>query len=426
MHRPSGTPAYLNTRLTVHDFLPDTNLVSSSLASRLEQGRALAFVSSSNAQWISPCSNAGSSTFKISSCRLYEYNLQPPLLSSAVGWFDIQSIPEWGAGSVKGDHDYFKLEDLDEFESTDFQILPRNLRIFDRVELEFQARLHGKRASDTELCGDQPAKRPRLDTSPITDLIPQPHFLPGPAAKFDPVDTSRIAPYRKTQLVPVSPYDTLSVTQLMNSGFRRGAWLIPVRGSLPWDGATTAVILESPNGALSASGPYPSGPDNASSCKITWTRESLLDLWTFLKSIQQAKQLGPISLSFHAAPADAVDSTDTASGPTGESNNPYLHLHQSSKPTAGSPDEFSAYIYRARLEGTDYIKVYHDIHYSLSLRNILDAYRYIHNDGSSGARDQSSSSTKQKTGAASDQKIRMLKGACLVFMDERSKAAFLM
>lgn len=147
---------------------------------------------------------------------------------------------------------------------------------------------------------------------------------------------------------------------------------------------------------------------------IMWTPDTLQHFWVFLGSVQQAKHLGPLSLSFHAATADTLLTGDTVSEPVWESNHPY-YLQHSSKHTTGSSDEFAADIYRAHLEGIDYIKVYHDVPYSLSLRNILDAYRYDHVNGQVPGRS-----------AANDRKIRILKGARLVFMDERSKAAFLM
>lgn len=152
----------------------------------------------------------------------------------------------------------------------------------------------------------------------------------------------------------------------------------------------------------------------AQSCAITWTPDALQHLWTFLGSIQQAKHLGPLSLSFHAATVDSFSTTNSISEPVWESNNPYYHPPPS-KHTAGSPDDFAADIRRAQLEDVDYIKVFHDVPYSLSLRNILDAYRY----------GPANEEVLGRSGA-NDRKIRILKGTHLVLMDERSNAAFLM
>ncbi|KAF9224929.1 hypothetical protein BS17DRAFT_702435 [Gyrodon lividus] len=417
-----------SSKLTVHDFMADMGIVTSSLAFKLEEGRGIALDSTSSNRWVTPNSTVGPSVFEICPDRVYEYILMPPHLENGIRLSNAESIPLWGVPSNEGDHDYFRMQDLEEFKSTNFGTAMTHdsrLQLSNLEELESDS--HGKRVSDSDLPMDRPIKRLRLNISSVVHLIPQPHFLASPAAKFSPVDTSKLAPYRKTLPSPIPPYDRSSVTQLMRSGFRRGAWLIPVRGSLPWDDATMAILLESPQSASCTLDPYPSGPatDNAPTRKITWTCESLQDLWTFLKSIQTAKHLGPISLSFHAAPAEAVFTADTTSEPAWESNNPH-RLQYSSKQTVGSSDDFAAHSYRARLEGTDYIKVYHDVLYSLSLRNILDAYRYNPTDSGRIPLGRSSPSTKQKSSSANDQKIRVLKGARLVFMDERSKAAFLL
>ncbi|KIJ16453.1 hypothetical protein PAXINDRAFT_113590 [Paxillus involutus ATCC 200175] len=366
--------------------------------------------------------------FEIRPDKLYEYTLKPPHLHSGIRLSDSENIPAWGVPSNDGDHDYFRLQDLEEFESTDFRtVMTRHSFPQQPGFGKFGLYSRGKRVSDIDLSLDQPVKRLRLNTSSIVDLIPQPHFLPSPTGKFEPVDTSKIAPYRKTHPSPIPPYDKPTVTQLMTSGSRRGAWFIPVRGSLPWDGATMAFLLEPSQGASLALGVYPSGPaaENVATRNIMWTQESLQDLWTFLKSIQEGKHLGPISLSFHAAPAEAVFTADTASEPAWESNIPY-HFQHPSKQTAGSSDDFAPHVYRARLEGIDYVKVYHDVLYSLSLRNVLDAYRFNLPNGVGESPGRLSPTTKQKSGNRNDQKIRVLKGARLVFMDERSKAAFLL
>lgn len=232
-------------------------------------------------------------------------------------------------------------------------------------------------------------------------------------AKFRPVDTSKIPPYQKASPLPIAPYDAAAVAQLLNCRFRRVAWLIPVRGSLPWDGASTAVILEETQAASRSPSPCLQVPVSQLRT-MTWTPDSIQHLWSFLGSIQQARHLGPLSLSFHAAPLDAFSTRDSVSEPLWESNHPYYH-QLSSKDTAGSPDDFTTDICRAHLEGIDYIEVFHDVPYSLSLRNVLDAYQYEPVSGEVPGRS-----------GANDRKIRILKGAQLVLMDNHFRAAFLM
>lgn len=234
-----------------------------------------------------------------------------------------------------------------------------------------------------------------------------------PPVIFQPVDTTKIPHYTKALPVPVAPYDTAAVDQLLSCRFGRGAWLIPVRGSLPCDGASTAVVLEDTQAASRSPSPCPV-MSAAEPRVIAWTPDALQHFWDFLGKIQQAKHLGPVSFSFRAADADAFSTGDTVSEPLCESNRPYYPQY-SSQHTTVSLDDFAADTHKAQLESVHYIKVYHDTPYSLSLRNVLDAYRYEQVDGQLPSRS-----------GANDRKIRILKGARLVFMDELCKAVFLM
>ncbi|KAH0831265.1 hypothetical protein J3R83DRAFT_13899 [Lanmaoa asiatica] len=399
-----GISADTGCTITVHEFVAVEVVSTSRAALQLERGRDLAFGCSTSNRWVTPQSTTDSSAFALRRDRLYQYRFSPPPLITAIRSINIH---EWGQPSHADDPDHFLIQDLQEFESTDFQTSLMHSRIG-----EVEPSRHGKRSQDSGLNANEPAKRPRLEASSILDLVPQPHFIQAPAAKFQPVDTRKIPHYQKTLPTPIPPYDAAAVNQLLSCRFRRVAWLIPVRGSLPWDGASTAVILEGTQVASRSPSPCLHLPA-AQPCAITWTSDSLQHLWTFLGSIQQARHLGPLSLSFHAAPADAFSTRDIMSEPVWESNHPY-YLQHSPKHITGSSDDFATDICRTHLECIDYIKVYHDVPYSLSLRNILDAYQYEPVNGEVPGRS-----------GANDRKIRILKGAHLVFVDERSKAAFL-
>jgi hypothetical protein len=78
------------------------------------------------------------------------------------------SILEWGQPSHADDPDHFRLHDLQEFESTDFQTPLMHSRI-----AEVEPSRHGKRMQGDGLSVNEPEKRPRLETSSILDLIPQ-------------------------------------------------------------------------------------------------------------------------------------------------------------------------------------------------------------------------------------------------------------
>ncbi|KAI9567721.1 hypothetical protein HD554DRAFT_2023231 [Boletus coccyginus] len=392
----------MNFQIAIHHFVAVGDTSPSRATLHLEQGRDLAFVCSSSHHWVTPQPTIDSSAFTLRRDRLYQYRLSPPPLTTRV---ESISIPEWGQPSHADDPDYFRLQDLQEFEGIHFQTSLMHAR-FRQVETP----RHGKHIQGDRLSVNEPARRLRLDTA---SMIPQPHFIPAPAAQFRPVDTDKIPPYNKTLPSPVAPYDAATVNQLLHCKFRRAAWLIPVRGSLPWDGASMAVILEETQGISRSPSPCLHVPSTQPRA-IMWTPDSLQHLWAFLGSIQQAKHLGPLSLSFHAAPTEALSTGDSISEPVWESNHPYYHQH-SSNHTAGSSDTFATDVCRAHLEVIDYIQIFHDVPYSLSLRNVLDAYRYEPANGEVPGRS-----------GANDRKIRILKGAHLVFMDERSKAVFLM
>jgi hypothetical protein len=70
----------------------------------------------------------------------------------------------------------------------------------------------------------------------------------------------------------------------------------------------------------------------------------------------------------------------------------------------------------------DHIKVYHDVEYAMLLRNVWDAWGFLPQvKGAEVVIDQN----KWAGGDAKLKKIRILKGAKLVLVDERSKGVLL-
>lgn len=354
--------------------------------------------------------------------RLYQYDSVPPRIASGIRWPGVESLREWGVLPSPDSDECISLQHLDEFKSTGFQVVARPCGSSSREPAKRRlpeaplCRRGMKRVLESEPLFPKPVKRPKLITSSIVDLLPQPHFMASRSIKVKELDTTRFPCFSKRQPLPVPPYTAPSVSELLGSQYRRGAWLIPIRGQLPFEHASMAVIIQS----LQDIG-LVSELIHLTSHKIIWTREILIDFWDFLLKLQQAANLGPITLSFHAAPPDSIFTADTASDPTEEStNNPYHQFRQHySKTTIGSSlprDSFTPYVYRAQLEATDYIKVYHNAPYSLSLRSVLDAYQYRPR--------KADGSGTSKIGDLG--KTRVLKGARLAFMDERSKGAFLM
>lgn len=185
----------------------------------------------------------------------------------------------------------------------------------------------------------------------------------------------------------------------------RGAWVVPVRGSLPWKGSTSALTLSTSEEML------PSGPRKVQDHReIAWTHDALVTFWDFLLAIQQSKSLGPISLSFYAKSipvAVASNGADTFS--IGVNRHPISVGEMSAPKTAKTlPQE--------PLSAVDHIKVYHDIVNTMYVRNILDAWGY-----------QKHASTRPSAaGTLGGKKIRMFKGAVLALLNEKSEAVLML
>ena len=140
------------------------------------------------------------------------------------------------------------------------------------------------------------------------------------------------------------------------------------------------------------------GADPEDKSEVVWTRDALIVFWDFLKSIREAGRLGALSLSFHAVPP--------ASAPSME---PFSYVGSHKQTTIAGSSSVSSIIPTSIIDGplsvgsplrmVDHIKVYHDAQYTQAVRTILRAWSY------------------QKEG----QKIRLLKEARLVLVDERSR-----
>lgn len=230
------------------------------------------------------------------------------------------------------------------------------------------------------------------------------------------MDNEYLKPYRKAQPSPIAPFDLTSAKLFLSTFYNRAAWLIPIRGVLPWDDATCAFILAPPQVPQGDDTPLlPSGPATLHNgfSGITWTHHSIVHFWDFLISIQQAKNLGHISISFHSAPSDTTSTLNCALGLTAGSGNRPAQAGRSADLFDGLSDR----VRHAQLEDTDFIKVYHDTKYSFYLRNVLDAYKYIPGETPSEGR--------RAADREIDGEIRLLKLARLVIVDDRSRAVLL-
>lgn len=261
-------------------------------------------------------------------------------------------------------------------------------------------------------------------------LISKPHFHlpPSPSPPVRPkVPTP---PYTKSIPTPYGRHTVSSIQEFLLSD-SRGAWIIPVRGILPWQESTTASILKPitelslaySTQALSNNTPQGSNidlPNGVSeSGEIIWTQTSLVSFWNFLLTLRQANTLGPLSLSFHAAPSHPHSHAYSLSSPEYSLSS---KGDDTGRNVLRSDSDDGAHLCRIPLLAVDHIKVYHDVEYAMLLRNVWDAWGFLPQvKGAEVVIDQN----KWAGGDAKLKKIRILKGAKLVLVDERSKGVLL-
>ncbi|KAI0634112.1 hypothetical protein C8Q77DRAFT_1055171 [Trametes polyzona] len=252
----------------------------------------------------------------------------------------------------------------------------------------------------------QARKRLRLDHELLFDALPVPHFHPPLMMSQTPWPAFEQADFRPSTPTPIAPYTPQSANEYIEDPFARLAWVIPVRGRLPWPQATSASVAALPreHSSTPLREPLPEAPQTGDdSTPIIWTRDALGDFWGFLKDLRHAGNMGPLSLSFHVAP--------TPLEPSSMSQSPHYGVHPQdstlgSRRSSTSEDSPSSGGYdapTAAINQSDHIKVYHDARYTKVLRNILHVWSY------------------KKPGI----KVRLLKGATLALMDEHGKGLLL-
>lgn len=173
-----------------------------------------------------------------------------------------------------------------------------------------------------------------------------------------------IAPYK----LPLDSFDEYS----------RCAWIIPVRGQLPWSESSSAVLLDSPRD--------PPAPPNTQLNEFTWTTSAVSKFWKFLVGIREAGNLGSLGISFHAVlspdrSSRAVKNVTTDTVDAG--------LHKVSLVSISSVDHF---------------KIYHDWPRSSQLRNIFHAWSF----------------------ESEEYRIRLFVGAKLVLLDNKSRGVMIL
>ncbi|KAI0059987.1 hypothetical protein BV25DRAFT_1828407 [Artomyces pyxidatus] len=197
----------------------------------------------------------------------------------------------------------------------------------------------------------------------------------------------------RVESIPVFPHTLTSIATVLSAPYARVAWVIPIRGSPPWHGATTSSITFE-----SDVPPRPVDPDDPSD-DILWTHASLKAFWAFLQNTATKHwlTLGSLSFSFHAARSFTPVPTDATPSVT-----PNRYLPPTPSLGSSLPVDQSL---RSRLCDIDHIKVYCDANRAMLVRNVFDVWPF---EG------------WQPEGTTDKIKVRVLRLARLALVDGRA------
>ncbi|KAH8112283.1 hypothetical protein DFH11DRAFT_518266 [Phellopilus nigrolimitatus] len=398
--------------LTVHNFAStDSKFGRSSPFSSeelLAQGRDLVANALATKGWI-PVVLPETPVFgsKLNAGRSLVLSTSPPLASSL----------RYGHGKKKlkkvvnqwGDLDDTKGKAIDkkklrEFRGTDFSYL-----LTRKKPLNQPQQIHDRKRSLDEEQGvdlQREKKRRRIESASLYDLIPQPHHHPHPAvAPGQSLDTDimkRFLPYSKAPFFASTRYSTEEVGLYFKDPFARSAWIVPVRGKLPWIDASHARLLDTLGSA-----------SEANRQSINWTPFLLRNFWQDLLEIRNRRVLGAFSFSFHVGAAEKEGQI---------SKHTFFDRTDSRRtkvpPLADPPTPVN-------LAQCTYIKIYHDVRYALYVRSVLDAWRteIELEDEPSTPPDAPGTSRMHMAAVPTVRKLkaRPLLGAKLVLVDEASQ-----
>ena len=231
----------------------------------------------------------------------------------------------------------------------------------------------------------------------------QPHFYAtlGLVTSAD-LPTTMEFTFKYANPRPISPHTLESYRNHLEDPLARCAWIIPIRGSLPWPFVTPASVLPDVAGD-SEDTPSQELPlrTNSGSCEeLIWTRDAMREFWKFLIELRTASRLGPLGLSFRAAPATAqLMSIQTDSGVNRDPVDVTPAAEEESRASTGKSS-------RSSLQAVDHFKIYCDANQAVRLRNVLDAWSFAYQDPNDVGRMK---------------KFRLLRGVTLVLVDEESR-----
>ncbi|KAA1469450.1 hypothetical protein DENSPDRAFT_835077 [Dentipellis sp. KUC8613] len=373
----------------------------------LNQGRALVQDAFGDGGWHAPSPKFDLTVFNRQAGKAYVFARPPPRIQ-VEGTPTSPKLKEWGAPLSPSD--VFTLDELALFQPN----LPDKTPPPPSQPPPTKAsarRPFSPSPADTQ----PPPKRLKLDLRSLDSVIPEPHYHAAPY-HTSPRHPALGEPYTRTAPTALPPHTPNSLPAFLASPFVRLAWIVPVRGTPPWDGATPASITDDED-------TLPHGCDSntiADSNSILWTHASLLEFWMFLLRCLRAVQLAPTSLSFHTAPSSSAGSSLV------EPSSPYF-VYGANRDISGvqAPGTMSGegstvppLVPRKRLLDVDHIKVFCDAPRAMILRNLLDAWKYEIDDP-----DDSSDAADGK--ARQKRKIRVLRCARLVLVDKKSAGVLL-
>lgn len=333
----------------------------------------------------------------------------------------------WSASEVSDLVEWPVVSTLKEFENTDFSYLLRlksspKKRIA-QINSERSKKHKRKRGQDEEPNEEdeerEKKRRPVGDTAiSFYDLIPHPHHHPYSADQRPKLDiTKRFPPFSKAPFVPIPPFTPDQAGKFLKDPFARGAWIVPIAGRLPWKDCSRARVEG--NSAIKA-GQSTRVP--TASLSIIWSPFVIKKFWSDLLEIRKQAVLGTISLSFHVASMDKanldkVKFSLTTSYAQTLTTRDLLRRPVQSKDSTRSPEQCA------------YVKVYHDVRYTMYVRSVLDAWRTEVEVPSVSIASRVTTSprrsrTSSHTSAAPPEKIKIrpLQGAKLILLDETGQA----
>lgn len=251
---------------------------------------------------------------------------------------------------------------LKTFEFTNFRdLLRRRTRAVEHCNHQQKSKKRPREILDEEQGHDE-RKRRKFDLEYLYGLIAHPHYHANLTVATDPATDIRkhFKPFAKTPFTHMEPYSEAKVDGLFHDGYARAIWMIPISGAMPWAQATEAILIDD-NGI--------NAPEDTFELKIRWTPLLVKKLWEDLLEIRKGGTVGPIAISYIIS-------------------------------EAGKGKRASAYI-----------KLYHDVSYSLYIRKVLDAWRTAVPPKDLRSQPGVPSSAKRK-------QARPLLGAKLMLLDE--------